>query len=410
MKAIDLERRLGKRSRKGISDLAQVIVTRPDDNQNYCLLLGAGASRTSGIRTASELVEEWRSSAYQETNPNGEDTTPEAVKQWLSENEADWYDPRREYATLIEKIFPLPKQRRRFIETEVAEKPPSIGYAYLVRLAEARHIRTIFTTNFDDLLNEAFYQFSAERPLVCAHDSSVSSISITSRRTKIIKLHGDYLFDDLKLSSTETQALERNMEEKLTEFLKEYGLIVVGYSGSDKSITRNLDKLLKEAHCLQNGLYWCFRNDDHITDDTLEILGHNNAFFVLIDGFDEIIAELYAKLVNNSAPFNAKIASDRASTLIESYLRNTQLRSTSSTVIQKHLEELSEDKTTSLITDALNTLNAESLASSGLSDANLLVLLEIERDLKARNLAHVLQRIEQELEQSTDRRFKEVLL
>jgi hypothetical protein len=117
----------------------------------------------------------------------------------------------------------------------------------LVRIAEAGHLRTIFTTNFDDLLNEAFYQLSAERALVCAHDSSVNTISIISRRTKIIKLRGDYLFDDLKNTHEETQSLDENMKEKLGEFLKEYGLIIVAIRDRTNRLLAISKKCLKRT-------------------------------------------------------------------------------------------------------------------------------------------------------------------
>ncbi len=89
-----------------------------------------------------------------------------------------------------ELIIDLQRQRRVFVENEVSGKKPSIGYAYLVRLIERGFFNTVFTTNFDDLLNEAFYRFSKNRPIVCAHDSSISGVTITSSRPKIIKLHG----------------------------------------------------------------------------------------------------------------------------------------------------------------------------------------------------------------------------
>ena len=85
------------------------------------------------------------------------------MTQWLSDNAGEWFDQKREYSSLIERVYPLQTNRRKFIETEVAEKIPSMGYAYLVRIAEAGLLRTLFTTNFDDLLNEAFYQFSSEK-------------------------------------------------------------------------------------------------------------------------------------------------------------------------------------------------------------------------------------------------------
>lgn len=279
-----------------------------------------------------------------------------------------------------------------------------------MRLAEADLIKTIFTTNFDDLLNEAFYQFSSDRALICAHDSNVSNLSVTANKAKIIKLHGDYLFNDIKNTSKETADLEINMKGKLTEFLKEYGLILSGYSGSDKSITRILEELSKGEPYLQNGLFWCFREEDDISDDALQILERDKCFFIITPGFDELMADFYGILDSNSTPFSSKLASDRASNIIESYLKNDSLKSTSSPIIKKHLELLESDKNTSLMSDMMMDLNAERMAASGLSDENMLVYLEIERSLRDRNPEAALERLSKELSCTKSRRFKEILL
>ncbi|HAB18126.1 MAG TPA: SIR2 family protein [Verrucomicrobiota bacterium] len=410
MKASELEKKLGRKKHKTTAELKQVAMARPDNNPNFCLFLGAGASRSSGIRTASQMADEWRGTVYRGLSTSNDDRSPEGIKAWLTEHAADWYDEKREYASLIERIFATRANRRRFIETEVADKIPSIGYAYLVRIAEAGLLRTIFTTNFDDLLNEAFYQFSSERALVCAHDSSIDSVSLTSNRTKIIKLHGDYLFDDLKNTTNETQSLGKNMKEKLGECLKEYGLIIAGYSGSDKSITRILQDMLDDPIYLKNGLFWCFRAEDAITDEALEILNRPNSFYVLTSGFDELMADLYSMLAKDGSPFSAKLATDRAAQIIESYLQNTQLKSTKSETIKRHLEELESDKHASLLSDLLKDLNSQSLADSGLTEQNLLVLLEIERALKDGHPESALARLAEELCKAVDRRFKELLL
>jgi hypothetical protein len=410
MKASDLEKKLGKKKHKTTSELKQVVQVRPGQNPNFCLFLGAGASRSSGIRTASEMVNEWRTMVYRGLRDTTIDCSVEEMKEWLTANAPEWYDQQKEYSCLIERVYSTRANRRLCIENEVADKIPSIGYAYLVRIAEAGLLRTLFTTNFDDLLNEAFYQFSAERALVCAHDSSIDSISISSRRTKIIKLHGDYLFDDLKNTGPETDRLGDNMRVKFREFLKENGLIIAGYSGSDKSITRNLEELLEDPVYLRNGLYWCFRAEDNVNEAAIEILQKSNSFYVLTPGFDELMADFYSMSAKDTSPFSSKLATDRASRIIETYLQNAQLKATKSGTIKRHLEELESDKNASVLSDLLKDLNTEHLASSGLSEKNLLVFLEIERALKDRNPELALARLGDELFKAVDRRFKELLL
>ncbi|HGW6474304.1 TPA: SIR2 family protein, partial [Escherichia coli] len=281
--------------KRTVKDLADYIKIKSGTSPNYSFFLGAGASVTSGIKTGQELVTKWRAEIYTRLS-NKEYADAEEAKKWLSKNHPDWYDQNNEYSSLFEKKFDLPSQRRRFVERQVDKKLPSIGYAYLVDLFESKFFDTVFTTNFDDLINEAFYQFSSDRPLLCAHDSSIKGVSITSSRPKIIKLHGDYLFDSIKSSLKETESLEGNTREKLTEFTKEYGMIFVGYAGNDSSIMDVLKHLLKQDDYLRNGVYWCVRKDDPIPPELIRLLGQEKVYWVEIEGFDELMAELALEL------------------------------------------------------------------------------------------------------------------
>lgn len=408
--AKDLGKFLGSKKVKTVRELAQIVGTRPDDNQTHCLFMGAGCSRSSGISTGEMMVEKWRTQVYEDIYGSAAGLSREEIVAAFSRDHADWYDKKNEYASFIEKNYPLPRSRRAFIEMEVVNNFPSIGYSYLVRISESGYLKTFFTTNFDDLLNEAFYQFSSERPLVCAHDSTVNSISVTSRRAKILKLHGDYLFDSIKNTELETSRIEKNMDGKMSEFLKEYGLILVGYSGGDRSVMGIIDKLLLDDNYINNGLYWCFRRDDVVSDEVVGLLRNKKSFLVLIDGFDEVMAELHNILNGPTAPFNKKIASDRASKIIESYLDNGSLVGSSSAVIKRHMDELRNDKTSSLISDALAAINTEEIASAGLTDNDFLVILEIESAVRANDPERALRLICDGLRACDDGVLKELLL
>jgi hypothetical protein len=288
---------------RSIKELISYIKTKSDESRpNYSLLLGSGASITSGIRSGQQLVSEWRSDFYTKLAKKPYSTDDEAIK-FLTTNEGTWYNPSNEYSSLFERKFDLPPQRRRFVENEVDEAFPSIGYSYLVSLASesSKYFDTIYTTNFDDLINESFYQFSKRRPMVCAHDSSVNSLSISSARPKIIKLHGDYLFDDIKSTLKETESLESNIKNKLTHFSKEYGLIVVGYAGNDRSVMDIINHLLKSEDYFKNGIYWCLRKGETINQELRKLLWKDKVYYVEIDGFDEFFAEVHHEIKGNLA-------------------------------------------------------------------------------------------------------------
>lgn len=331
--------------RRSLDQLAEYLINRTDNAPNYSILLGAGCSVTSGIRPASELVKEWKKEIFFGSNKyeksHDEELTESSINEFFKSDEvAGWYDPRNEYACLFEYKYNLQRQRRQFVEREVCDKYPSIGYAYLMQLVKKIYVNTLFTTNFDDLLAESFYQYSDVRPVVCAHDSSITSITVTSQRPKIIKLHGDYLFDDIKSTVRETESLEDNMKNKFIEFAKDHGLIVVGYAGNDRSIMDILLYLLKQEQYFKHGLYWCLRRSTPINNELKKLLSQDKVFFVEIDGFDEMMAFLNDKINNGNLPVDTYTNTKKAIAVIEKLTSNDYLITSNSKTIKRDLEDL----------------------------------------------------------------------
>lgn len=322
---------------KKISDLVRFLSIRCDETPNYSLLMGAGCSITSGIKSGTQLINDWKKEIIEYADDY--DTSITSDEYFEKQN---WFDERNPYSSLFEKRYDLQRQRRAFVENEVANKNPSIGYAYLVKLIENNYFNAIFTTNFDDLLNEAFYRFSNVRPVVCAHDSAITSITVTSKRPKIIKLHGDYLFEDIKSTLRETESLEGNMKNKFIEFSKDYGLIVVGYAGNDRSIMDILSFLLKKEEFFKNGIYWCIRKgDENISDDLKKLLWKDKVFFIQIEGFDELMAELNKRLNKGVLPIdNAILSSEHQIKLIKSLTSNEYVEKSNSKINQEDSKRL----------------------------------------------------------------------
>ena len=79
----------------------------------------------------------------------------------------------------------------------------------------------------------------------------------------------------------------------MIEFCKEYGLIVLGYSGSDRSIMDILEYLIKSDNYLKNGLYWCLREEDEVNSKLKSFFWKDGVYPVIIKGFDEFFNELH---------------------------------------------------------------------------------------------------------------------
>ena len=323
--------------KKSVNDLARYMRNRSDtDIPSYTMLIGAGCSITSGVKSAGTIIDDWKREISESNN-----ISYEKIDEYLQKQ--SWYDERYAYSCLFEKQYDQQSQRRAFIERIVSDKAPSIGYAYLVKLIENCYVNTVFTTNFDDLLNEAFYRFASNciRPIVCAHDSAISSITVTSKRPKIIKLHGDYLFENIKNTTRETESLDVNMHNKFMEFAKDFGLVVIGYSGTDRSIMDILTQLIKDDEYFKNGIYWCVRKGDSISDELARLLWKDRVYTVEIDGFDELMAELNDRLNEGRLPIEgAMLSTLRQKELIKSLTANESIKKTDSSIIKRNIQEL----------------------------------------------------------------------
>ena len=300
--------------RRDAKHLATQVITRNENVPSYALLLGSGASISSGVKTAEQMVVEWRGKLFQQA------ATAQPFSEWVANQ--PWHGGIDEYGKLFEFMHDLPNQRRIVVEDLLKDAEPSWGYAYLANLLDRNYFNVILTTNFDDLLTEACYRFTnAVRPLVATHDSTIRNLRVTSTRPKIVKLHGDFLYDNIKNTPSETASLELNTHEKLHQFAREYGLITIGYSGRDVSVMKSLETLLEDDTSFPNGIYWCVQELSRELPVALQRIAEDNrVYFVEIEGFDEILAEFHsAARLGLPAGLSAifEFARDRASLLID---------------------------------------------------------------------------------------------
>jgi hypothetical protein len=206
---------------------------------------------------------------------------------------------------------------------------------------------------------------------VCAHDSAISSITITSKRPKIIKLHGDYLFDDIKSTVRETESLEENTKKKFVEFARDHGLIVVGYSGHDRSVMDVLQHLLKQDEYFKNGIYWCLREQEKPTDELVKLLWRDRAYWVNIDGYDEFMAQLYDECVGNVLPIDTALVSEKPREIISRFCDNLYLQSSSSAVVKRDLARLKQEQNREALVESLREVARDDRNDTDLGPSQL---------------------------------------
>ena len=81
------------------------------------------------------------------------------------------------------------------------------------------------------------------------------STLLTSPRPKVVKLHGDFLYSNVRNVGSEMTRLDVNMRAKFEQTSAIYGLVVVGYSGGDQTVMDPIRSMLTQPGYFGHGLH-----------------------------------------------------------------------------------------------------------------------------------------------------------
>ena len=171
--------------------------------------LGAGASVSSGIPTASQLIWGFKRKIYCQENRIPErnlqdielESNRNTIQNFFDRNgTVPKLDSPLEYSFYFEKCFPIQEDRRFFIERIVSGINPSLGYLCLGELISSGSIRHIWTTNFDDLIESGVKTINPQLPLTTV---SPEQLGFSSNTVKIVKFHGDFRYTNIQNTTEE---------------------------------------------------------------------------------------------------------------------------------------------------------------------------------------------------------------
>jgi NAD-dependent SIR2 family protein deacetylase len=269
----------------------------------HSFLLGAGTSISSGIQTAHDCIWEWKKDIYLSKNINAADyyknykdeSVRQSIQTWL-DNQGDYplLDSIEEYSFYAEKAYPIADDRRKYFMSLIENKEPYIGYKLLCLLAEFGIVKSVWTTNFDGLIVRSAHQNRLTPIEINLDNSDRIFRNQSSKELLTIALHGDYKFTSLKNTEKELDSQDETFKEQLANYHIDKNLIVIGYSGRDKSLMN----ALKEAFTRKGAgrLYWCGFGDTPLTEvvELIEAISRSGreAFYISTDGFDKTLIHL----------------------------------------------------------------------------------------------------------------------
>ena len=248
---------------------------------NYCFILGAGASRTSGIPTGSELAKQWLNE-IQEIEKEGFDEWGKSIGLEVGK-EAE------KYSEIYDKRFELDyREGYEFLESIMEKSSPSLGYSVLAQILDKTDDTIVITTNFDHLMEDAMQMFAVKRPLVLGHESLAKYLDILSVRPIIAKIHRDLFFEP-KSETKETVTLEEGWKDNLTEILRHRIPIVIGYGGNDGSLMDFLENCKTPSH----GMFWFYYDGGDPPNERIkQLVARYHGHLIPNKGFDEMMLVL----------------------------------------------------------------------------------------------------------------------
>jgi len=216
----------------------------------YALLLGSGVSRSAGIPTGWEVVNDLikQIAAALDEEVSAE---PEI---WFEETFGK--EPR--YDALLQRLGKSPLDRNAILrdyfeptddERKDGIKVPTPAHHAIAWLIKQGYIRVVLTTNFDRLLETALAEIGVTPNVVSTQAQLLGMKPLQHSDISIIKLHGDYLDGDFKNTADELAEYTDEMNALLDRIFDEHGLIVCGWSGEwDTALRQAIERTVQRRY------------------------------------------------------------------------------------------------------------------------------------------------------------------
>jgi tetratricopeptide (TPR) repeat protein len=255
--------------------LIDTVKSCSDAGKRYCFILGAGASRASGIKTGAEMAKEW----LEELEKNEKESTQE----WIEKEKIDKKDIGSHYSKIYGRRFRLdPASGFIRLQNEMEKAIPSPGYYHLAEIIDETQNKLVITTNFDSLTEDSLFIYKDKKALVITHEKLAKYIDALANRPTVIKLHRDILLQP-KNDEADVSTLSEEWKSSLQKVFEIYIPIVIGYGGNDGSLMGFLENIAATDRII----YWCYKRGNPVNDQIKNLLEKYHGFLIPIDDFDD---------------------------------------------------------------------------------------------------------------------------
>lgn len=276
-------------------------------------LFGAGTSVSAGIPTAGDMIWDFKRRLYcsqsririQSCPSLGESAFRSMLNRYFEEQgDAPPAGSIEEYSWYFQQTYSEERERRQYIDQMVANRRPSQGHLAFASLAKLSKVRTVLTTNFDRIVEDAFASVLGGTGVysVASLDNPhvLDDVQADSERPLLIKLHGDFQSRRIKNTADELSGQDALLRQRFSILCGIRGLAVVGYSGRDDSIMQTIEDSLTQfgKAAFPAGLFWFSRPGSAPLDRVINVISAAqklgiSAHLIEVETFDELMRDLF---------------------------------------------------------------------------------------------------------------------
>jgi hypothetical protein len=299
------------------------------DGPRLMWFLGAGASRSSGLPTATDIIWDLKCRIYcaqQNEDIQSHDVGNKAIRARIqgymdSQGYPPLWDP-HEYSFYFNQMFGTDygAQQRYLKEVLSTGKiASSIGHRVLASLLKMGKTRLIFTTNFDEVVETAYSAVAGASLPVFHLEGSYAAINALNadQFPLYVKLHGDFRYQSVKNLANDLLRNDKELQRCFVAAAARFGLIVSGYSGRDENVISMFKEAIDQNNAFPQGFYWSTPRITDVATGVINLIDYAqakgvNAKLVQTGTFDEMLSKIWRNTSGKSADLNAKVRSATA--------------------------------------------------------------------------------------------------
>lgn len=291
--------------------------------------LGAGASRSSGLPTATDLTWDLKLRYYcaqENQDVVAHDVSNRSVQARIqtymdSRGFPPLWDP-AEYSFYFELLFGKDyAAQQKYLKTALATEKISstIGHRALAALLHLGLARIIFTTNFDEVVESAYASITGRNLTTFHLEGSYAALEALNAESFpfYAKVHGDFRYQSVKNLTDDLLRNDHEIQKCFVAAATRFGMVVSGYSGRDDNVIAMFREAIEQNNSFPHGLYWTVTRISRVEKPVRELMdyAHSNGVkggIVETGTFDEMLAKIWRLVAEKNPDIDGKVRSAAA--------------------------------------------------------------------------------------------------